>query len=581
MKEGKVYPHSVNKAKKAPRKYSKRMLVFCSSLLFGFSANAALPSFVNGFLQPSSVCESATASSINSILAIADADAGQTETWTVLAGPLHGTLAGFSTTGTSTGGTVVPTGLSYSPTSGYIGNDTFTIRISDGLDTATTTVIMTVKPLPKLSSSLTPPGICDGTAFNYAPTSATSGATFSWSRAFVGGISNPTATGTGNPMETLFSATYYAIPVTYAYKITASGCSSFQNVVVSVKPTPRLSSELTASICSGGTFSYTPTSSLTGTTYTWSRAAVSGITPATASSGTGAISETLANTTSAPLAATYAFSLDAGGCVSTRNVVVTVNPQSAAATIGTKIASVCAGTNNQTFGASAAPTTGTTYRWTAVNAKVTGTGGNGQYVLISFPTAGIATVKLQTTIAGGCVSNDTASVNVGTSVAATGTVIYSNSQFIYLDNTVERYQWGFDDANLTPTVIEGAVFQSYPNAAPDMTGKYYWVKTTKGGCTQKTYFNKPLAITGTQAVAVPALAVYPNPASGVLSVDINGIQGSSVEVAITNMMGQTLVSKSGVMNNTQFDVTGMPAGVYLVNCSQNGVKIATARFIKN
>ena len=47
---------------------------------------------------------------------------------------------------------------------------------------------VSVKPKPVLSSSLTPPGICSASTFNYTPTCAIGGATFTWSRAVAGGI---------------------------------------------------------------------------------------------------------------------------------------------------------------------------------------------------------------------------------------------------------------------------------------------------------------------------------------------------------------------------------------------------------
>ena len=60
-----------------------------------------------------------------------------------------------------------------------------------------------------------------------------------------------------------------------------------------------------------------------GTTFTWSRAAVPGVSNA-ANSGTGDISEILVNTTASPVNVTYVYTLTANGCTNTQNVVVTV-----------------------------------------------------------------------------------------------------------------------------------------------------------------------------------------------------------------------------------------------------------------
>ena len=61
----------------------------------------------------------------------------------------------------------------------------------------------TITAPPTLSSTLTPPAICSNTAFTYSPESATTGATFTWTRAAVAGISNAAVTTvqTSNPRK--------------------------------------------------------------------------------------------------------------------------------------------------------------------------------------------------------------------------------------------------------------------------------------------------------------------------------------------------------------------------------------------
>lgn len=191
----------------------------------------------------------------------------------------------------------------------------------------TQTVSVTVNPTPTLSSTLTPGAICDGETFNYTPTSATTGTSFSWTRAAVPGISQAAGSGTGDPDETLDNTTNLPVNVVYQYTLTASGCSNIQNVTVTVNPTPTLSSSLTPpAICNGTSFSYTPTSDTPGTTFGWSRAIVSGILPATANSGTDNPNETLTNTTANPISVAYVYTLTANGCTNTQTVNVTVNP---------------------------------------------------------------------------------------------------------------------------------------------------------------------------------------------------------------------------------------------------------------
>jgi large repetitive protein len=105
---------------------------------------------------------------------------------------------------------------------------------------------ITVNPIPILSSNLLPAAICSGAKFEYSPTCAVSGATFSWSRATIPGIMQVGAVGTGNVNEVLTNSTSKPIIVTYAYTISANGCSNTQEVKIPVL------GNLTANI-SGGT----------------------------------------------------------------------------------------------------------------------------------------------------------------------------------------------------------------------------------------------------------------------------------------------------------------------------------------
>ena len=83
------------------------------------------PLFVLGHTHNLTVCDGVSVS-LDTLLAIADGDVGQHETWSVLLPPAHGALtAAYSAT--STGGSLIPSGLSYVATSGYTGNDTFKV----------------------------------------------------------------------------------------------------------------------------------------------------------------------------------------------------------------------------------------------------------------------------------------------------------------------------------------------------------------------------------------------------------------------------------------------------------------------
>lgn len=105
------------------------------------------PSFTHGPSQTLTLCANSAPTAIDALMEITDADMAQTETWTILTAPLHGT-ATVSYTATSTGTVITPTGLTYQPTTGYTGTDLFTVIINDGFASDTTTINVTVNPLP-------------------------------------------------------------------------------------------------------------------------------------------------------------------------------------------------------------------------------------------------------------------------------------------------------------------------------------------------------------------------------------------------------------------------------------------------
>jgi len=226
-----------------------------------------------------------------------------------------GTWSSFNTAVATIGSTGIITGVSP-------GVDTilYTIGLTG------TSVLITVNPVPVLSSALIPPAICDSNMFSYIPAGSISGTSFAWSRPFIIGIAEPASSGIGNPNEQLINTTNDPLNVVYVYTLSASGCANTQNVVVTVNPTPVLSSSLTPpSLCDSEVFNYTPMSFTTGATFTWGRATVTGIFEP-GSSGAGNPNEQLINTTPDPIPVAYIFTLSANGCLHTQDVTVTLNP---------------------------------------------------------------------------------------------------------------------------------------------------------------------------------------------------------------------------------------------------------------
>jgi sugar lactone lactonase YvrE len=141
--------------------------------MIGAIATNHAPSFSTGATAVLNICSSGSLVSINSLLAVTDLDAGQTLTWSTLTAPAHGTLvAAYSSV--STGGTVTPAGLSFTPVLGYSGVDMFKVIISDGAATDTMTVNVTINTPPGAGAITGIDTICPGTTVTLSA-SATGG----------------------------------------------------------------------------------------------------------------------------------------------------------------------------------------------------------------------------------------------------------------------------------------------------------------------------------------------------------------------------------------------------------------------
>ncbi len=145
-----------------------------------------------------------------------------------------------------------------------------------------------------------------------------------------------------------------------------------------VNPTPNaIATPASQATCSGSAITTIALSgNVSGTTYNWTRdntASVTGI----AASGSGNISGTLTNTTSAPVTVTFTITPTANGCTGTPiTATVVVNPiPNAVATPVTQ--TVCTGTAITTI-ALTGNVSGTTYNWTRNNTtNVTGIAASG------------------------------------------------------------------------------------------------------------------------------------------------------------------------------------------------------------
>ncbi len=166
-----------------------------------------------------------------------------------------------------------------------------------------------------------------------------------------------------NPELTPQATTIYTVEVDDGSTINTS------NVSVTVKPIPQFTSTTDTTFCSGLTFNYTAKSDVAGTTFSWTRNAVSGIDEPLATGTTETISETLTNNKTSPVTTSYDFELDAAGCTNSATVQVTVNPNGQVVIPSDQV--ICAGGNSDYVDFSTTNTVGTTtFSWSNDNTSI-------------------------------------------------------------------------------------------------------------------------------------------------------------------------------------------------------------------
>jgi len=213
-------------------------------------------------------------------------------------------------------------------------------------------------PAPTVTGTPATP-ICSGTQINLGISPTNTLLQYNWYS------SDGTFLSTGNTFSpsptsaTTATITYYV----EAQEIGTSFYSARIPINVTVNPISTLSSSLTPpAVCSNNLFSYTPTSTTSGTTFTWTRALVTGINNP-ASSGSGPVNESLINTTALPIPVTYVYTSKLNTCDNSQNVIVIVNPTPGLASIPNQ--TICLGQSIDLATLNPAITNGVTgiYSW--------------------------------------------------------------------------------------------------------------------------------------------------------------------------------------------------------------------------
>ncbi|WP_229250615.1 Ig-like domain-containing protein, partial [Emticicia aquatilis] len=270
---------------------------FTSGEIYSFG-NA--PSFVLASPQILTVCQNSSAIAINNLLAVTDIDNGQTLTWSIQSSPQKGVLTGFPFSSITNGGSISPTGLTYTPNNNQTGSDSFTIRVSDGTNTVDMVVNVGITSLPSITINQ-PLTVCAGNAINLT---SSVGNSYSWSgpNSFSSSLQNP-----------IISNASSLNTGTYSLVVATNGCSASATTSVTVNPLPNITINQPLTVCAGNAINLT---SSVGDSYLWS--------------GPNGFSSSLQNpiisNASSSNTGTYSLVVATNGCSASATTSVTVNP---------------------------------------------------------------------------------------------------------------------------------------------------------------------------------------------------------------------------------------------------------------
>lgn len=416
-----------------------------------------------------------------------------------------------------------------------------------------TPVTVTVAPKPSITSA--PNGeVCSAQPMTYQILSDRAGSTYTWSRAAIGGISNPAnnAHTDSTIVEVLNNTTTISIPVSYQIIPENNGCTGdpFTHTVL-VKPTPA-SPTLTNStpVCVGSALSLF-TSAVNGASYQWS--------------GPNNFSSTLQNPVITDVvlasAGNYEVRISVNGC-SSLPTIKTIAPVIAAPSASSN-SPVCVGSTIQL---STAGLPGANYQWSGP------LGFSSVSQNPSLPSAATSKAGIYYVIAfiAGCQGlKDSVTILVNTPPGPP--VITTNSPVCVLDSIVlqaqgttsTQFKWSgpnsFSSDSASPVIREASVQND---------GTY----------------NVTASIPGCTATSAASVMVAVNMIPNIQLVTNNGplCEGSTLALSASSLAGAAYQwsSSSGFRSNEQnpklASITAVNGETYFVTASKNGCKGDTA-----
>ena len=253
---------------------------------------------------------------------------------------------------------------------------TVTLTHTNNCGTVTDTQNITFSPAPVPTITVTPTSVCYDAVVNLTGNIAnpTPNQSFVWRSTGTGVFSAPNSlitTYTPSTAERNGGSTNISLVVNTGLVGDCAVVSA--NTSVIIYPNNTVTSSAALSACTGSAFTYIPTSTVAGSTFSWTAANADGNATGFSASGTGNISNTITNSSATANAIViYTITPSANGCAGNPfTLTVTVTPRPVITAVAAN-PEIC---DNQSAAITLTSNlTGTRYSWTSVSSAATITG---------------------------------------------------------------------------------------------------------------------------------------------------------------------------------------------------------------
>jgi hypothetical protein len=511
-----------------------------------------------------SVCQNAASTPFDSLLKISDNDTGQVETFTLTSSPAHGAVVTGTTV--ASGINVSPTGWSYSPNSGYSGNDQMIITVNDGNggvvhDTISVTVIANTSSTTNVSvCSNTLPYIWNGNSYNSNGSytvhlsnslGCDSAATLNLTiNAYT--FSTTTITACDNYSWSVNNQTYTTSGI-YTHVV---GCHT-DSLLLTIHPLPTVSAGNNFAVCEGASVTLSGNGA---TTYSWNNGVTNGV------------SFIPTQTKTYTVIGTSAFN-----CSSSAQVTITVNPLPIINAGADKL--ICPGGISGNTSVTLTATGGVSYSWSG---GIT----NG----VAFSPIVSATYVVVGTDSNGCDNKDSVMVNIrDLTVHASGPRICKGLSVTLTAPSGSNYVWKKNGG-----AMNGKTSQSY---VAFVAGNYS-VTYVDSICGLKTLPTVPLVIqnrppaqtiTATLTSFCPGLSstlsvgdTYPVNLWFLGSTLLSGVNSKSYTTAVSGSYKMKVVDSFGCISNYSNGVfirqlTVPATGIAITKATKGAKKLTSAK----